>query len=201
MKLSDALTKYRGYRKELVEQKRTAYLNLKNAEEKARITGDSEWAKQAASLQLSYEKTDKLFEDNQKILDGLMDQYTAAWNMEVARAEADPETGVAATLGKIMTTVARMCAGDKVPASDEKKVMEYDSDMYAKAKQAQMIMASMKERQKEYDSLWDDEEGGEYDREKAADNTEAAGDLPDINISEPLELLDISAAEAGVLVL
>ena len=69
-----------------------------------------------------------------------------------------------ATIGKIMTTVARMCAGDKVPYTDEKKVMEYDSDMYARAKQAQMIMASMKKKQKEYDSLWD-EEGGEYDPE------------------------------------
>lgn len=43
-----------------------------------------------------------------------------------------------------MTTIARMCAGDKVPYSDEKKVMEYDDKMYARAKQAQMIMASMK---------------------------------------------------------
>lgn len=66
-----------------------------------------------------------------------------------------------------MTTVARMCAGDKVPYTDEKKVMEYDSDMYARAKQAQMIMASMKKKQKEYDSLWD-EEGGEYDPEGVA---------------------------------
>ena len=70
-------------------------------------------------------------------------------NAENARALADPETGLGATIGKIMTTVARMCAGDKVPYTDEKKVMEYDSDMYARAKQAQMIMASMKKKQKE----------------------------------------------------
>ena len=71
---------------------------------------------------------------------------------------------MAATMAKIMTTVARMCAGDKVPYADEKKLMEYDSDLYGKAKQAQMMMAAMKEKQKEYDSLWDDEEGGEYGR-------------------------------------
>ena len=67
-----------------------------------------------------------------------------------------------------------MCAGDKVPYTDEKKVMEYDDKMYARAKQAQMIMASMKKKQKEYDSLWD-KEGVEYDPEGVADNTEAQG--------------------------
>lgn len=67
-----------------------------------------------------------------------------------------------------------MCAGDKVPYSDEKKLMEYDGEMYAKAKQAQMTMAAMKKHQKEYDSLWD-KEGGEYNPEEAANNTEAQG--------------------------
>ena len=46
-----------------------------------------------------------------------------------------------------------------------------------------MIMASMKKKQKEYDSLWD-KEGGEYDPEGVADNTEAQGDLPDIPSSD-----------------
>ena len=55
----------------------------------------------------------------------------------------------------------------------------YDDKMYARAKQAQMIMASMKKKQKEYDSLWD-KEGGEYDPEGVADNTEAQGELPEI---------------------
>ena len=42
-----------------------------------------------------------------------------------AKALSDPETGLAATFAKIMTTVRRMCHGDKVPASDERKLMEY----------------------------------------------------------------------------
>ena len=62
-----------------------------------------------------------------------------------------------------------------MPYTDEKKVMEYDSDMYARAKQAQMIMASMKKKQKEYDSLWD-EEGGEYDPGGVANDTQAQGE-------------------------
>ena len=95
-------------------------------------------------------------------------------------------------MAKIMTTVARMCAGDKVPYADEKKLMEYDSDLYGKAKQAQMMMAAMKEKQKEYDSLWD-KEGGEYDPEGVADNTEAQGELPEVpELSETPELSGIT---------
>ena len=188
MKLSDALTKYREYRAELVDQKRTISAQLKNAQEKAESTGESILWDEAATLQLSLDEAEKKFLDNQEVLDDLTEQYCAAWNAEVARQQSDPETGIAATMGKIMTTVARMCAGDKVPMSDEKKVMEFDSDMYARAKMAQMAMAAIKKRQKEYESLWDDEEGGDYDPEKAADNTEAAGDLPDIPKTEEIEL-------------
>lgn len=184
MKLADALTKYRGYRAELVDQKRELAARLKAAQEKAESTGDGAWSDEAASLYLSLEETEKKFQDNQKVLDGLIEQHVAAWNAEVARQQADPETGIAAQMGKIMTTIARMCAGDKVPMSDEKKVMEFDSDMYARVKMAQMTMAALKEKQKEYESLWDDEEGGEYDPEGAADNAEASGELPEIPESE-----------------
>ena len=125
------------------------------------------------------------------MLSRLKDQWVNAANAENNKALADPETGLGATIAKIMTTVARMCAGDKVPYTDEKKVMEYDNEMYARAKQAQMAMAAMKKKQKEYDSLWD-EEGGEYDPEGVADNTEAQGELPEI----PSETSETSSEES-----
>ncbi len=177
MKLKDAMPIYREYRQRLVNQTRDLVKQRDTAKSKFEATGDAAWSNEAATLELSIEATKKEFEENQKILDGLTEQWCAAANAENARALADPETGMAATLSKIMTTVARMCAGDKVPYSDEKKVMEYDSDLYGKAKQAQIMMAAMKEKQKEYESLWK-KEGGEYDPEGVADNTTAQGDLP-----------------------
>ena len=179
MKLKDAMPIYREYRQRLVNQTRDLVKQRNTAIAKLEATGDVTWSKEAATLELSIEATKKEFEENQKILDGLTEQWCAAANAENARALADPETGMAATLSKIMTTVARMCAGDKVPYSDEKKVMEYDSDLYGKAKQAQIMMAAMKEKQKEYESLWK-EEGGEYDPEGVADNTTAQGELPEV---------------------
>ncbi|MCI6020380.1 MAG: hypothetical protein MRZ64_01650 [[Bacteroides] pectinophilus] len=179
MKLGEAIPKYQAYRNELQDKKKDIYKQLKNARDKAECTGSDEWTQKAAQLQLSYDKASEDFDKYENALNGLREQWCAASDAENAKALADPETGLGATIAKIMTTVARMCAGDKVPYSDEKKVMEYDDKMYGKAKQAQMIMAALKEKRKEYDSLWD-KEGGEYDPESVADNTQAQGELPKI---------------------
>lgn len=179
MKMGEILPKYQAYRNELQSKQVSIYKELESAKNKAEFDATGEWAGKAAELQLSYEEAEKQFTMYDDVLSDIKEQYTMAWNMENNRALADPETGMAATIGKVMTTVARMCAGDKVPASDEEKVREYNSEMYMKAKQCQMIMAAMKEKQKEYDTLWD-KEGGEYDCEEAANNTEYSGELPDI---------------------
>lgn len=193
MKLKDAMPIYQRYRQQLVDQTRSLVKQRDAAKAKFEATNDQTWSDEDATLQLSIEKTQEEFNKNQEVLDGLTEQWCLAANAENAKALADPETGMAATMAKIMTTVARMCAGDKVPYADEKKLMEYDSDLYGKAKQAQMMMAAMKEKQKEYDSLWDDEEGGEYDSEGVADNTEAQGELPEVpELSETPELSGIT---------
>ncbi len=161
MKLCDALTKYRDYRAELVEQQRNLAERLKEAQINARVTGESRWSDEAATLELSLYETNEKFEKNQEVLDGLIEQYVAAFNMEVAKQQSDPDNGIAAEMGKIMTTVARMCAGDKVPTGDEKKVMEYDT-------------------------LWEEKEAKEYDPEGVANNTEAVGELPETGAYAPL---------------
>lgn len=183
MKLGEAIPNYQAYRNELQDKKTSIYKQYKKTKEKAERTNDEEWIQKAAELELSYKEATDDFDKYENVLNSLREQWCAAANTENDKALADPETGLGATIGKIMTTIARMCAGDKVPYTDEKKVMEYDDKMYARAKQAQMIMASMKKKQKEYDSLWD-KEGGEYDHEGVADNTEAQGELPDIPSSD-----------------
>ena len=183
MKLGEAIPNYQAYRNELQDKKTSIYKQYKKTKEKAERTNDEEWIQKAAELELSYKEATDDFDKYENVLNSLREQWCAAANTENDKALADPATGLSATIGKIMTTIARKCAGDKVPYTDEKKVMEYDDKMYARAKQAQMIMASMKKKQKEYDSLWD-KEGGEYDTEGVADNTEAQGELPDIPSSD-----------------
>ena len=189
MKLGEVIPKYREYRQVLVDQTRNLAKQRDEAKKKFELTGDKKYEDEAATLQLSVEASDEEFKKNQEVLDGLMEQYTAAWNAEVARQQSDPETGYAATMGKIMTTAMRMSRGDNVPYTDEKKLQEANDKLYAAAKQAQAMMRQMKNHKaKDYDSLWD-KEGGEYDPEAAAENAEAAGELP--------EIPDSSVSDAG----
>lgn len=190
MKLGEVIPKYREYRQVLVDQTRSLAKQRDEAQKKFELTGNKKFEEETATLQLSVEASDEEFKKNQKVLDGLMEQYTAAWNAEVARQQSDPETGYAATMGKIMTTAMRMSRGDNVPYSDEKKLQEANDKLYAAAKQAQAMMKQMKNHKaKDYDSLWD-EEGGEYDPEAAAENAEATGELP--------EIPEIGSQEAGM---
>lgn len=190
MKLGEVIPKYREYRQVLVDQTRSLAKQRDEVQKKFELTGDKKFEEETATLQLSVEASDEEFKKNQKVLDGLMEQYTTAWNAEVARQQSDPETGYAATMGKIMTTAMRMSRGDNVPYSDEKKLQEANDKLYAAAKQAQAMMKQMKNHKaKDYDSLWD-EEGGEYDPEAAAENAEATGELP--------EIPEIGSQEAGM---
>lgn len=189
MKLEDAMPIYREYRQRLVEQTRSLIKQRNAAKAKYEATGDTAWSDEAATLQLSIDTTNEEFEKNQKILDSLVEQWCNAANAENAKALSDPDTGIAAEYSKIMKTVMRMCHGDKVPASDEQKVMDFDKDLYMRAKQAQMAMQALNKKPKRYESLWDDEEDeNKYDPEGVADNTEAQGELPDIPDSVEVEI-------------
>ena len=82
-------------------------------------------------------------------------------------------------MGKIMTVARRLMHGDQVPMQDEKKLMEYDKDLYIMAKNAGM-MAQL-EKRKKYDSLWEDEEKKEHeDPMEAADAEEAFTAGPEV---------------------
>jgi hypothetical protein len=73
----------------------------------------------------------------------------------------------------------RLMHGDQVPMQDEKKLMEYDKDLYIMAKNAGM-MARL-EKRKKYDSLWEDEEKKEHeDPMEAADAEETFTAGPEV---------------------
>ena len=57
---------------------------------------------------------------------------------------------------KIMSVFRAMAKGDIVPASDEKKLMEYSSELYQSAKMAQSL--ALQEERVKQKSQWDDKE-------------------------------------------
>lgn len=180
MKISEAQAKYRTYRQDLIDQRKKLVNQRDAAQKKYEATGAAEFSEEAATLQLSIDATNEAFDKNQKVLDSLAEQYAAVWNGEVAKQQADAAEDMAVELSKIMTVARRIMKGDIVPYTDEKKLMEYNSDLYQMAKNAQML--HMMEERKKYKSLWEDEEENsvQYDPQDKADNAEAQGELPEI---------------------
>lgn len=185
MKIGEAKPIYYANRKELVDQMRSLSKQKEEADKKYKLTGESAFSEQAATLELSLNATKQAFEDNQKVIDSLMEQWANISNMESSKQQGEAMKEIAADMGKIMTVFRRLANGDTVPQSDEKKLMEYDDKMYQMAKNMQMLAQQMEKERKKHKSLWEDEDKeAPEDPTEIADNTEYAGELPDIEIPE-----------------
>lgn len=186
MKISEAQAIYRAHRQELINGTQSLIKQRDEAQWKYNTTGSAEFSEQAATLQLSIDAANKKFEENQKVLDNLAEQYALAWNAEVSRQQADAGSEMAEEYAKLMTVAMRISRGDIVPYKDEKKLLEAYPDLYQAAKSAQMLH-QMDEKRKKHKSLWKDEEetpATEYDPQGKAENAEAMGPLPEIGIAE-----------------
>lgn len=97
-------------------------------------------------------------------------------------------------LAKIMEIARRISNGDRVPAADEKKLMEFSEDLYQTAKAAAMINED--KEHKEYDSLFEEEdendvkskmrslERGETDAGKGAASEKKAQETADTAVEQ-----------------
>ena len=185
MKIAEAQPIYYANRKKLVEQTRTLYAQKKDAEQKYRLTGDTKFSEEAATLELSLQETNEAFEKNQIVVDSLMEQWCAVSNMESAKQAGEAMEKSAADMGKVIMVFRRLANGDIVPQTDEKKLMEYDFKMYQVAKNMQMMAQQAEKERKKHKSLWEDEEETTpEDPTEIADNTEYSGTLPDIEIPD-----------------
>ena len=185
MKICEARPTYYQNRRTLVDQLRTLSKQKEKAEASYRVTGDSKFSEEAATLELSIKDTEKAFEENQAVLDSMAEQHAAIMNMEASKQQADAVAEEGKNMMKIMTVFRRLCNGDIVPLTDEKKLMEYDEKMYSMAKNMQAMAQQLEKEREKHKSLWEDEEKKEYpDAMEVADNSEYAGPLPDIQIPE-----------------
>jgi hypothetical protein len=181
MTLGELRTTYSSVHKEYNSTKYDLSVKLNDMKDRVANTpnGQELYGDQADTLELQYNAV----KEQQEVYDNFIQQFMEQWDAKVetvaAKENKEAIEDYNAELGKIFTVARRMCHGDKVPATDEKKLMDYDNDLYQMAKTAQM-MAQVKKR-KEYKSLWEDEEKKEYeDPLEEADNTETDLVGPDI---------------------
>ena len=184
MKVGEAQKLYRAQRATIIDRRKKLVKKKEDLDNKVKITFDSEkkeiYANEAATLELSINALNEKFDENQEVLDRLTDQYVSVFNAEVSKQQKDAMEDAALEMGKIMETARRIGKGAKVPATDEKKVMEYSMELYMAAKNLALLNKMNKKKKEEYDSLWgDEEEKQEYDPEGKAENAETSVGVPE----------------------
>ncbi|MBS7339390.1 MAG: hypothetical protein ACI4EP_00590 [Suilimivivens sp.] len=181
MKIGEAKQIYGGQIREYQEQKLLLSKQKRELEKKIEATenGRNRFADEAATLELTIDAVNKKQTEYQDYMSALTEQWAAKANMVSAEQQGEAMEEYVEDLGKIMEVARRIMKGGIVPASDEKKLMEYSMELYQSAKS---IGAMVRNKDKEeYDSLWKDEEEKSYeDPMEVADNTEAFSDGPEI---------------------
>lgn len=133
--------------------------------------------KEAVKLDLTIQALDEKQSEYREYMAKLMEQWSSTADMVSSMQQGEAIGDAMEDLTKIMEVARRIMNGDIVPASDERKLMEFSEELYQAAKN----IAAMKENQKkeEHESLWEDEEPKEYDDPiDVANNTEAFADGP-----------------------
>ena len=191
---SAQLRSYNIQKYKLAKQKAELDEKIKKTDNGAVIYAD-----EAATLELTYDAVAKKQDEYQSYMDQLMEQWNVKFNEVATRENAKAEEEGFEDLRKIMEVVRRMTKGDNVPSSDEKKVMEYDKDMYQMAKSAQMVAQMHKRKREDHDSLWKDEEKTEReDAMAAAEGQEAFSTGPEIvSVEDTMASVDTSSADTS----
>lgn len=193
MKIAEARSAYatqlsvqRGQRAQLLKQKEKLEQEKTN-----RLGAGSETGGNGVSLELSdeylkrftelQEQIDTLTDQikkNEKSLDDVIEMEVGIANSEVAKQQGDAMEEAAKDMAKCLEIARRISRGDKVPARDEQKLMEFNMEIYQMAKN--MATMNMNKKHKEWESLWDDEE----EKQEYADPMETAADT-EMNIAMP----------------
>lgn len=181
MKISEARQVYSAQIKAYQEQKLILSKQRQELEKKINNTpnGQELFANEAAILDLTYNAVNEKQTAYQEYMSKLTEQWAAQVNALSAKQQGDAMAEYAEDIGKIMEVARRIMKGHVVPASDERKLMEYSNELYQSAKN---IGAMVKQKEKKkYDSLWEEEEEKVYeDPVEAADHAEAFADGPEI---------------------
>lgn len=197
MKIGEAQQLYREQVKAYQEQK--SLLSKQMQDIKSRLNSASSehdkqlFSEEAAVLELSLGELNDKQKEYQDYLSQLTEQYAAYFNAAAGEQQADAYKEYGEEMGKIMEVARRIMKGASVPPQDEKKLMDFDYELYTAAKSVgEMVRRMKKEKEREeYDSLWGDEEKKEYeDPAEVAENAEAQGEGP--------EIVSVEDALAGV---
>lgn len=175
MKIGEATRIYSEQMSKL-RDKRNALLETKKALEKGEIKMTDE---EVAALGKSLDRVDIQCAKASEFMESVNEQKNLLYNAEASKRTGDAMAEKAENDAKCIEIARRIARGDKVPPKDEQKLLEFSSEMYQVAKN--MAVMAKKEKPKEHDSLWDDEDESnepEPSVDEVVDNMECSMAIP-----------------------
>ncbi len=191
MKIGEAQKAYRqqlsllrGQRSNYVKQREENRRKMEKAQEKSELLGvtfelSEEYLAREKELQGQIDALSGQIKKNEKVLADLTDQEMGIANSVVAKQQGEAMKEYGEEMAKCLEIARRISRGDRVPAQDEKKLMEFNMDIYKMAKN--MAAINMNQEHEDWDSLWrDEEEKKEYeDPREVSENAEANVEMPE----------------------
>ena len=176
MKIGEASRIYSA-RMSKLNDKRNELLEQKKALEKGEIEMSDD---EVASLKKALDRVDIQYEKASEFMQGFNEQKSIMQNAEASRQQSGAMAKQADEYSKCIEVARRIARGDKVPPKDEKKLLEFNSEMYQMAKNMG-AMVKRSEKQKEHKSLWKDEDENNTNTpspEEVVDNMECGMAMP-----------------------
>lgn len=201
MKIKEARQAYtaqldilRNRQRELLKQKEENDGKLSGYAGSAAAGGDAgvvlelseEYRKRAQELQEKLDSVKEQIEEHIKLRDQVIEMEVGIANAEVAKQQGEAMQDYGEEMAKCLEIARRIANGDRVPAQDEKKLMDFNMEVYMAAKN--MAAMNLDKKHKDYDSLWGDEEekGENPDPLEMAGDTEINVELPELNLEEDI---------------
>ena len=176
MKIGEASRIYSAHMSKL-QDKRNELLEQKKALEKGEIEMSDD---EVASLKKAIDRVDFQYEKASEFMEGFNMKKSLMQEAEASRQQSDAMAKAADDYIKCIEVARRIARGDKVPPKDEKKLLEFNSEMYQMAKNMG-AMAKRSEKHKEHKSLWKDEDENNTNPpspEEVVDNMECGMAMP-----------------------
>ncbi|MDE7177912.1 MAG: hypothetical protein K2O59_08855 [Lachnospiraceae bacterium] len=190
MKIGEAQKAYRqqlgllrGQKSDFVKQREENRKKMEEARKKSEEQGvtfelSDAYLQREKELQEKIDELSGQIKNNEKTLDELIEQEVGIFNSIVAEQQGDAMKEYGEEMAKCLEIARRISRGDRVPAQDEKKLMDFNMEIYQMAKE--MAAMNMDKEHKEWDSLWGDEEEKEYeDPFEASQNAETNVEMPE----------------------
>lgn len=189
MKISEARSAYtaqinqqRDQREKLLKQQEELKKQQKSGGEGGVVLELSEeYRKREKELQEKVDALSELIEQNEENRDRIINMEVGIANVESSRQQADAMKKYGEDMAKCLEIARRISEGDTVPPQDEKKLMDFNREVYMAAKS--MAVMNQQKKHKEYDSLWGEEEK----EEKKVDPLEKAANT-EIEAAAPAEM-------------